>query len=779
MNQVEVSLAATTVRIFTGSPRAASRIPGSTFVSRLSRGLGAVRTVTSPASGLLLTICCLLANLFVAPTPASAQGLLTVTPTRSTTTLAGNGTASSSTLASPSAVAYDTAGNLYIADTNNHVVRELVNSTGASSIVAGTGIAGFGGDGAAATAAQLDTPTGIAVDAAGNIYIADAHNQRIRKVSAGIITTIAGTGAKGFAGDGAAGTAATLNLPSAIAVDAAGNIYIADTNNQRIRELAAGIITTIAGSGAQGFAGDGAAATAATLDSPTGVAVDAAGDVYIADRHNQRIREVSGGNISTLAGSGTPTFAGSFAGDGAASTAATLAKPTGVSVDAAGNVYIADTNNQRVRQLGGGVIATIAGSGQQGFGADGGPSTAAILNAPRTVAPDAQGNLAVADALDQRIRSGTLPTLTFTGQAIGVPGPAQSVTLANTGTAPIVVASVAPSPGFVAAAGGTCPAPPIMLAPGASCTQNFAASPSNLGGYTGSVVFSGAGVINQTVLLVATGTKAATTTTVTSNVAQPVVGQAITFTAQVQPAGTGTPTGTVQFFANGVAIGAAVQITSAGLAALTTSFNVAGVYAITAVYSGDALFAGSNSAMLSQTVLDFTLALSANSPGGAGQTVLPGQTATYSFAVSPLGGAFPYPVAFTASGLPPGAIVTFTPQTLTPGASAQSFTMAVKTAVPTGTLRRQQLFGGATLALGMLLLPFSRRMRRSGRRLQPLVFGWLLLAGLSTLALTGCGSGAGFFGQLQQTYNIVVTSTATASNGATLQRSTTVQLTVE
>ena len=493
--------------------------------------------------------------LFALAAPLHGQGILTVTPSRTVATTAGTGTvgytgdtgpATAATLANPAAVAYDTHGNLFLADANNHVIREI-STSGVITTIAGTGVEGYAGDGAAATSAQLDTPTGVAVDAAGNVYIADSHNHRIREVSTGIITTIAGTGTPGFSGDGAAATAAQLALPSGVAVDASGNLYIADTNNHRIRKVSGGTITTLAGDGEELYAGDGGSATAAALDSPTGVAVDASDNVYIADRLNQRIREVSGGTITTLAGSSTA----GFSGDGASPAAATLAKPSGVSVDAAGNVYIADTDNQRIREVGNGAIATIEGSGAQGYGGDGGLSTAAILNSPRSVAPDASGNLAIADRLNQRLRSGTLPTLTFPAEDVGIPSPAQSVTLANTGSASITVSSITPTAGFTTAAGGTCSAPPITLAAGATCTQNLELLPVAAGPSTGSVVFTGTGIVPQSILLTGSATSSPTTVTLTSSVNPALAGQPITYTATVTPTGLGTPTGTVAFDAAG------------------------------------------------------------------------------------------------------------------------------------------------------------------------------------------------------------------------------------
>jgi len=298
--------------------------------------------------------------------------------------------------------------------------------------VAGDGQAGGGGDGGPATLAGLNQPYGIAVDSQGDLYIADFLNSRIRKVANGVISTIAGNGAHGFSGDGGAATAASLFDPFGVAVDSVGNLYISDFNNHRVRMVnISGTITTIAGNGIQGFSGDGGLATAASLNTPYGVAVSASGDLYIADP--PRIRKVTaGGIITTVAGNGTQ----GFSGDGGPATAAGLKSPYGVAVDTNGNIYIADEANQRIRKVSSsGVITTVAGNGTQGFSGDGGPATAASLNYPAEVVVDNMGYLYIADTLNQRIRvvntSGVITTIVgngITGSG-GDGGPATSANL--------------------------------------------------------------------------------------------------------------------------------------------------------------------------------------------------------------------------------------------------------------------------------------------------------------------------------------------------------------
>jgi len=345
-------------------------------------------------------------------------------PNNIITTVAGNGTgafagdggaATNASLHGPTAVALDAGGDLYIVDAGNQRVRK-VDTTGVITTVAGkSALAGYSGDGGAATNASLNNPFGLAVDAAGNLYVADASNQRVRKVAAnGIITTVAGKGTSGFSGDGATATNANLYLPYGVAVDSAGNLYVADTSNQRIRKVAAnGIITTLAGKGVSGYSGDNGAATNAALNSPYGVAVDAAGNVYIADTSNQRIRKVNAsGIITTVAGSGT---IGSGLYNGIA-TNANLANPKAMVVDARGNIFVADSSNNGIRKVDtNGNITTVAGNGAAAYSGDGGGATNASLSSPFGLALDALGNVYVADSANHRIRevhSAGMPTFT-------------------------------------------------------------------------------------------------------------------------------------------------------------------------------------------------------------------------------------------------------------------------------------------------------------------------------------------------------------------------------
>jgi trimeric autotransporter adhesin len=318
------------------------------------------------------------------------------------------GIATSAALTYPLGVAIDASGNIYIADTYNNRIRMVTKSTGIISTVAGTGSSSYRGDGGIATSAELSSPRGVAIDASGNIYIADAGNNRIRMVtkSTGIISTVAGTGSSGYSGDGGLARLALLNSPRGVAIDASGNIYIADTDNRCIRMVtkSTGIISTVAGTGSSSYSGDGGLATSAKLYYPYGVAIDASGNIYIADAGNNRIRMVtkSTGIISTVAGTGSS----GYSGDGGLAISAQLYDPSGVAFDASGNIYIADTINHCIRMVtkSTGIISTVAGTGSYGYSGDGGLATSTALRSPEGVAIDASGNIYIADTKNQRIR---------------------------------------------------------------------------------------------------------------------------------------------------------------------------------------------------------------------------------------------------------------------------------------------------------------------------------------------------------------------------------------
>jgi trimeric autotransporter adhesin len=306
-------------------------------------------------------------------------------------------------LSSPYGVSVDAFGNVYIADTGNEVIRR-VDSTGKITTIAGNGAIGSGGDGGPATSAGLYAPYRAVTDRAGNVYIADYYNNRVRRVdTAGTITTIAGTGAQGYNGDGIPASTAELSLPGAVAVDRTGNVYVADTWNNRIRKIdTMGMISTIAGTGFAGVLGDGGAAAMAQVNEPEGIAVDSLGNIYIADYGNSKIRKIdASGIINTIAGTGSI----GYSGDGGPATAAALNLPTGVAADASGNVYIADYQNNRIRKIDtSGVITTIAGTGIPGFSGDGGSPTSAELRFPEDVAVDTAGHVYIADYNNMRIR---------------------------------------------------------------------------------------------------------------------------------------------------------------------------------------------------------------------------------------------------------------------------------------------------------------------------------------------------------------------------------------
>ena len=312
-----------------------------------------------------------------------------------------NGMATDAELYQPTGVAVDNAGNVYIADNFNGCIRKVA-PTGIITTIAGMGIGGCSGDGGTATAAKLGAPYDVAVDIRGNIYIADEACKSIRKVNAsGIITTVAGNGIAGYSGDGIPATNASLYNAQNIALDSAGNIYIADLTNHRIRKVDTfGFITTVAGNGNPTSTGDGGLANVATLAAPYSVALDGLGNIYIGDYN--RVRKVGqNGIITTIAGQDTS----GYGGDNGPATSAKLSYLLGVKADRYGNVYIADAGNDRVRKVSpSGIITTIAGNGVPAYGGDGGDPTQASLWLPYNVALTASGNIIIADADANRVR---------------------------------------------------------------------------------------------------------------------------------------------------------------------------------------------------------------------------------------------------------------------------------------------------------------------------------------------------------------------------------------
>lgn len=312
------------------------------------------------------------------------------------------GPATAAQLQSPFGVVVDAAGNLYIADTFNHVVRK-VSPLGVITTIAGTGEAGFNGDGVPATSAMLNGPIGVDVDGQGNVYIAENSGSRVRRVDpSGIITTVAGTGEPGYSGDGGPATAAQISYPTSVEVDDQGNVYVGSPSDQVVRKVdPSGIITTVAGTGQGGFSGDGGPATAAQFNGPFDLALDDAGNLFIADSGNGRVRKVApSGIITTVAGTGEP----GEGGDGGPATSAQLL-PLGLEVQGSGILFISDNNSSAIRRVdASGTINTVAGMGSPGYSGDGGYGPFALLNQPAGLALDGAGNLFIADRANNVVR---------------------------------------------------------------------------------------------------------------------------------------------------------------------------------------------------------------------------------------------------------------------------------------------------------------------------------------------------------------------------------------
>jgi hypothetical protein len=560
----------------------------------------------------LLVAAAIPAALFSAP----QSGTLAVQPTANVQTIAGTGkvgysgdggAAHLATLAGPAAMAADAAGNVYVAERDNHVVRKI-DPLGNISTFAGTGAEGFGGDGGPATAAFLDSPAGVTVDSAGNVYVADTHNHRIREISGGVITTIAGNGVQDYCGDGGPAIAACLHSPRGLAFDASGNLYIADSENERIRVISGSTISTFAGTGVQGMLGDGGLAIAAQLNTPIGVSLDSAGNVYIADSNSNRIRVVSAsGVISEFAGTGDL----GYSGDGGPAPAATLADPESAREDPFGHFLVADTNNDEVREIAAGTITSVAGIDLEGPGNGTSTPTSVTFDQPADIWPQVTGFF-LADYNNERVRRIDFASLDFGNEGVGVASAMQPITLGNSGTTPVTVNSVQLSgSAFSVSPAGNCPlAFPFTITPGTSCLIAVVFTPGTTGvfGETASISDTAKGS-PQTVILAGVGVMNSTTVLLTPQPATLVYGDPLVLTAQIQSPATGGPvfTGTIAL-EDGAAV-IATQAVTAGAAQFPLPLETAGLHSFTGNYSGDANYSA-GSGTLALTVAKATPTIS-------------------------------------------------------------------------------------------------------------------------------------------------------------------------
>lgn len=766
----------------------------------------------------------------------------------------------------PSAIAFDTQGNLYLAETANHVVRKI-DSAGYITTIAGTSIQGFSGDNGPATAAQMDSPQGLALDTANHLYIADTHNHCIRRLdlATGLIATIAGGSTPGFDGDNGQATSAHLNQPTALAVDSNSSLYIADTQNHRIRKVSSsGIITTIAGDGTQGFSGDGGPATSAELDSPSGLAVDTSQNLYIADAHNNRIRRLDGktGLITTFAGTG----ALGFSGDTAQANEATLALPHGLAIDSAGNLYFADTANHRIRRVDAttGTITTVAGNGIQGFSGDAGPATQASLNAPQSPALSPSALVTLADSDNQRVRQisadntihtiaglgTTIPgALSLTGPSVTAYGSGQlTATLATStaaqgsitffdrsgaGVTTIGVASItsnaatfdlsALSAGqhnltatysgdelhlaaqssvlslsvtplrliatitpasllygqLVPALAGTLAG--VLPRDASNLSATFTTAASNLspvGSYPVTATLAGSAAGNYTVASIPnlTITPAPTVTTLSAPPGTIDSGQPLTLTAHVASTTSGDPTGTITML-DGTAPQQTSPVTSTGDATLTITSLASGTHTLSVLYSGDSNFTRSASTAYPLTVsagtapaVDFAI----TAAGATSQTIASGNSANFSFAVQVQNaGSLSSPITLAATGLPNAATASFNPTFIPPGSPSNSFTLTI--AVPKGQLRQRGGLRTNPAFVAVLLLPFLGLRFRKTR-----LYFLSLIVLMGVLSLTGCGDRiyTGAQSSTAEPFTITVTGTATSPSGSVLQHTATATVTL-
>jgi sugar lactone lactonase YvrE len=662
-------------------------------------------------------------------TPASS-GIISTYAGNGTAGFSGDGSAATSAeLNFPQATAIDSSGNIYVADLRSNRIRKITPA-GIISTYAGNGTAGFSGDGGPATSAEINGPLGISFDGAGNLYIGDSYNERVRKVTpAGIISTFAGTGSQGYNGDGIAATSAELYYPAGTVADQNGNIYIADYFNSRVRKVnTAGVISTVAGDGTNGYSGDGGPATNAEVYYPTGVAMDPSGNLYIADYYNNRVREVAtSGVISTFAGTGR----GDYNGDGIPATTAELYAPFSVATDSTSNVYISDYGNNRIRKVDTtGLISTVAGNGTAGFSGDGGLAISAEFKGPGGIAVDKEGGaFYISDENNNRVRQVQYQVASPAfSLAAGTYTAAQSLTITDT------------------TAGATIHYTTNGTTPSSSSTK-----------YTTPITVSNSETIEAIAVAPGYSDSTVTTAVYTINTPPPAA------TPAFSPA-PGTYTSTQSVTISDATTGATIYYTTNGTTPTTLSTKYTSAIAIASTETIRAIASAPGYSSSAEATAAYTINLPpptftlAASPTSA--TVGSGQSATFSLTLTPQNG-FNQAVSFSCSGLPSGDICSFAPSTITPSASAVNSTMTISSsssARGSWLLPWERAGGGIVLAI--LIWPFGRR--RLWRRL---AMACLLVAGLASI---GCGGGG-----KPQNYTVSVTA-----SGGSVSQTATVSLTV-